>query len=166
MPPATISNLASARSPVRATSCRHCARDDTTNRNRCNRRFAPAIASPRLFADEKHFREARVVAQCRRLGRREMLQNLARLSPGRPTKRKKTVQRIAGKHFFDPEIPVTGNDPALPERKDRQSDRRWRLRRAVLPPRGLKDTEWQILERKMRIGRDLDKTAQRRCHAP
>src|SRR6478672_5429222 len=56
---ATISSSASTRSRDRATSCRRYARDDRTNRNRYNCRYASAVSSPHPFAHEKFFAAAR-----------------------------------------------------------------------------------------------------------
>lgn len=59
------------------------------------------------------------------------------------------------KKVFALEIPVSGNGRVLREQKGRQSNRQWQLRRAVYPFR-LKDAKGKILDRKMRIRRNVD----------
>src|SRR6266852_7346610 len=133
MPRATTSSSASARSQGRATSCRHCARDDRTNRNRCNCRCVPAASSPRLFAREKLFRAA---AHHRAGLASQLREDVAgsRASFATPGARaRETCLVNLPKRLFVPEILASGNDRTLPTRKDRQSDRQWRLPRAVSP---------------------------------
>src|SRR2546429_3993083 len=118
---ATISNLASARSQDRATSCRRCARDDRTNRNRYNCLCGPAVSSPRPFVHETFFPAAAchpaVLVYPPRAGAEESRASFA--TPGDQAQEKNSAnpQRIP----FGSEIPATENDRILPTRRDQES---------------------------------------------
>src|SRR5215471_1394161 len=129
--PATISNLASAHFPGRATSSRHCARDDRTSRNRCNCQCAPAVSWSHSFV---HERPALAALHCRgesTFWTRAGVEALHALCATLDDQARGMHSTNLLKRLFAPEIPVSENARALRGQKDRQSNRRWRLRRAV-----------------------------------
>src|SRR5436305_14123450 len=110
---ATISSSASARSQDRATSCRRCARDDTTNKNRYNCLCGPAVSSPRLFAHETFFpaaaRHRAVLVYPLRAGPEESRAPFATPDDRAQETNSTNPQRIP----FGPEIPKNENDRVL-----------------------------------------------------
>src|SRR5258707_6372130 len=119
---ATISNLASVRSQDRATSCRHYARDDTTNRNRYNCLCGPAVSSPRPFAHETFLPAAAchpaVWVYPPRAGAEESRASFATPDDQAQEMNSANPQRIP----FGSEIPAIENDRALPTRRDQESN--------------------------------------------
>src|SRR6266581_7628812 len=119
---ATISSSASARSQDRVTSCRRCARDDTTNRNRCNCRCAPEVSSPHPFAHETFFpataRHRAVLVYPPRAGAEESRASFAKPDDRAQEMNSANPQRIP----FGSEIPTTENDRVLPTRRDQESN--------------------------------------------
>src|SRR5215813_7449 len=133
MRPATISNSASGRSQGRATSCRRCGRDDTTNRNQCNFRSAPAVSSPRPSAREKSFRAAVRHRAALAYPPREDAEEY-RVSFATPDARaQETNSANPQRILFRSETLTTGNDRALPVRKDQQSNLQSRRSRVLCP---------------------------------
>src|SRR5262249_25951395 len=133
MQPATTSSSASARSPVRATSCQRCAHDGRTSRNRCNCRCAPAISSPRLFERRRLFPATeRYLAMWASQPRKDAAG--CRASFAKPNDQvRETCLANLQKKPFGREIPASGNDRALPAQKDPQSNRRWPPLRVAYP---------------------------------
>src|SRR5437762_4518528 len=133
MLPVTISNLASERSPVRATSCQHCAHDGRTSRNRCHCRCAPAISSPRLFARRKLFPATeRYLAMWASQSREDVAGPRASFAKPDDQVRETCLVNLPKKPFGRG-ILASENDRALPAQKDPQSNRRWPPLRAAYP---------------------------------
>src|SRR5205809_4614570 len=94
-----------------------------------------------------------------------MLNNFARFAPRRTSQREKRVQGILRKHMSIMKLGRAKMTELFQDRKidnqiaDRDSDARFALFR-------LKDAEWEILDGKMRIGWNFDKTAQGQSHQP
>src|SRR5438046_5831023 len=99
-----------------------------------------------------------VVTQSWRLGGEKMLNDFARFAPRRTSQREKRVQGILRKHMSIMKLGRAKMTELFQDRKidnqiaDRDSDARFALFR-------LKDAEWEILDGKMRIGWNFDKTA-------
>src|SRR5882757_11129771 len=119
---ATISNLASVRSQDRATSCRHYARDDRTNRNQYNCLCGPAVSSPRPFAHETFFPAAAChptgLVYPPRAGAEESRASFATPDDRAQEMNSANPQRIP----VGSEIPATENDRVLQTRRDQESD--------------------------------------------
>src|SRR4030095_13749676 len=131
MPLATISNSASERSPAHAASCRRCARDDTTNKNRCNCRYAPAVSSRHLFAREKL--DCAILRHHAKLASRlrEDVERFRALCATPDVPARETRSGNPAKTHVDHETRVSENDRALPGQKDRGLNHRSRLPREV-----------------------------------
>src|SRR5204862_2600977 len=86
----------------------------------------------------------------------QMLNHFARFAPGRPAEGEKRIQRVCGEDGIAPEFWRTKMAALLKHGKieNEIADRDADSRRCV---RGFKNAERQILDRKMRIGRDVDK---------
>src|SRR5437763_12677021 len=128
---ATISSSASARSQDRATSCRRCARDDTTNRNRYNCLCGPAVSSPRPFAHETFFpaaaRHRAVLVSPPRAGAEGSRASFATPDDRAQEMNLANSQRIP----FGSEIAAIENDRALPTQRDQESNRQSQRPHAV-----------------------------------
>src|SRR5947209_1668206 len=103
---------------------------------------------------ENAFAQFRVVAQRRIIGAEKILENLTHLLPRRAAQREKIIQRIAIEEFLIPEIREMSCFFQNGEVHDVLAETNTGARSAIAR---FENAEWKILQRKMRIRRDLDK---------